>query len=268
MLNETSHTLRLGASSYLNSAPLVWAFKYGSLKEHVELSEPVPAKCADLLAERAVDVALIPAIEYQRISDVEIVPSVCVASRRKVRSVLLATNLEDISDVRSVALDQSSRTSVALTKILFREFLGFEPRWVPSKPDLDKMLSANDAALIIGDPGMGLRGKATYLFDLAELWRQHTGLGFVFALWAFRSDDAPTRSLPDFSAARDEGLAHLSDIIQLYKPLLGLSEFELRSYLEDNISFSLDDELIRGLNLFYELAYKHKLTPGLKTLTL
>lgn len=268
MVSKTTHRTRIAASSYLNSAPLVWAFKHGSLKDQVELSEPVPARCADLLSEGMTDVALIPVIEYQRIKDIEIVPGVCVASRKEVRSVLLASKLDDLTKVRSVALDQSSRTSVALTKVIFREFLGFEPLWVDSQPDIHEMLSTNDAALIIGDPGMRVRGKATHVFDLAELWQKYTNLGFVFAFWAYQSQRASTQSLPDFAAARAEGLDHLENIIELYKPLLGLPESELRTYLNDNISFSLDEDLRRGLKLFYELAYKHTLIPGLKALTL
>ncbi len=137
-----------------------------------------------------------------------------------------------------------------------------------ARPELGEMLRHNDAALIIGDPGMTLRRDGLNTFDVAQLWRKHTQLGFVFALWAYHSNLAGRQSLPDFAAARDEGLEHLDEIIDLYQPVLGLPRPELQAYLEKNISFSLDRDLTQGLQLFYELAQKHNLINALKPLTL
>ncbi|MFN2491405.1 MAG: menaquinone biosynthetic enzyme MqnA/MqnD family protein [Pyrinomonadaceae bacterium] len=259
---------RLAASDYLNSAPLIWSFKQGSRKDKVTLVEAVPALCAELLASGKVDIALIPAIEYQRITGVELVPDVCIASRESVRSVILATKFDDLKEVDSVALDESSRTSATLVKIIFREFFGFEPQWTSAAPDLHRMLTDNDAALIIGDPGMVFSRKGLNVFDVATLWRRHTGLGFVFALWAIGPDASKESRRLDFVQVRDEGLRQAEEIIDFYQSLLGLSREELWIYLHDNISFSLDHELIAGLNLFYKLAFKHDLVPALKPLRL
>lgn len=259
----------VAASSYLNSAPLVWSFKYGSRKHLVDLVEPVPARCADLLAEGKVDVALIPAIEYQRIPDLRLVPEVCIASRQEVRSVILISKLADLRSVRSVALDESSRTSVALVKIIFREFLGFEPEWIAAQPNPQRMLADNDAALLIGDPGMTLpREEGWEVFDVAGLWRHHTNLGFVFAMWAIAPQASAHIASIDFSQARDEGLSLIDEIIDFYQPRLRLTRGELQVYLHDNISFALDRELRAGLELFYKLAYQHELIPALKPLKL
>ena len=228
----------------------------------------MPARCADLLALGQVDIALVPAIEYQRIPNLELVPQVCIASREKVRSVILATKLHELKDIRSVALDESSRTSAALVKIIFREFLGFEPEWISAAPDLQQMLIGNDAALIIGDPAMTFPRQDLRILDMASLWRKHTGLGFVFALWMISPDANPSSRAIDFEAARDEGLRQSEDIINFYQPLLGLTRDELKTYLHENISFSLGDELIAGLNLFYKLAHKHNLISALKPLSL
>src|SRR5436309_2996964 len=122
-----------------------------------------------------VDAALVPVIEYQRLDGVSIVPDVCVGSRSAVRSVVLATKLNNLKKVKRVALDDSSRTSVALIKILFREFLGLEPEWVTSPPDLKSMLTHADAALIIGDPAMKIPRDQFQVFDLATLWHDYTG---------------------------------------------------------------------------------------------
>jgi chorismate dehydratase len=265
---KTTARARVAASSYLNSAPLVWSFKYGSRKREVDLVEPVPARCADLLAEGKVDVALIPVIEYQRMPDLRLVPEVCIASRQEVRSVILISRLADLRSVRSVALDESSRTSAALVKIIFREFLGFEPEWIAAQPNPQRMLVDNDAALLIGDPGMTLPREGWEVFDVAGLWRHHTNLGFVFAMWAI-APQAPAHIYSiDFSQARDEGLALIDEIVDFYQPRLGLTRVELQVYLHDNISFALDQELRAGLELFYKLAYEHELIPALKPLKL
>src|SRR6476646_1618692 len=146
---------RIAASSYLNTAPLIWSFTRGSQRDDVELfTDTAPARCAAMLAKDEVDAALVPVIEYQRIPDILIVPDVCVGSKTAVRSVVLVTRKNNLKKVERVALDESSRTSAALVKILFREFLGFEPQWEISAPDVKSMLARADAALIIGDPAM------------------------------------------------------------------------------------------------------------------
>jgi chorismate dehydratase len=221
-----------------------------------------------MLAQGFVDVALVPAIEYQRIPDLVVVPDVCVGSREKVRSVNLVSKLDDLKDVRRVALDQSSRTSATLVKIIFREFLDSEPEWVSSAPDLKRMLAENDAALIIGDPGMAFSTQDFKIFDMASLWRRHTGHGFVFAMWMIGPTASAEARAIDFLAACREGLARTEEIIDFYQPLLGLPRAELQRYLGENLSFGLDDELRAGLDLYYQLAYKHRLIPAVKPLNL
>lgn len=229
--------------------------------------DAVPARCAQLLEEGQADCALVPVIEYQRIQGSRLVPGVCVGAHDAVRSVVLATEADDLKDIRSVALDESSRTSAALVKIIFREFIATEPRWVTSTPNLKQMLAENDAALIIGDPGMTFEREGLNVFDLGSLWRQYTGLGFVFAMWMVADAVTPLERI-DFVAACEEGLASREQIIDFYQPLLGLSRQELHDYLYEKISFSLDDELRDGLNLYYQLAHKHRLIPALKPLNL
>jgi chorismate dehydratase len=259
---------RIAASSYLNSAPLIWSFQHSSRKEEVELIEAVPARCGQMLAENLVDVALVPAIEYQRIPNLAVVPGVCVGSREKVRSVNLVSKTNELKDIRKVALDESSRTSATLVKIVFREFLGFEPQWVSAAPDLNRMLDENDAALIIGDPGMTFSRQGFKVFDLASLWRMHTGHGFVFAVWMIGPAASAQARTIDFVAACREGVARAEEIIDFYQPLLGLARDELQAYLSENLSFFPDDELRAGLDLYYKLAFKNGLIPAVKPLNL
>ncbi len=275
---------RISASSYSNTAPLIWSFLYGSRRGSVEMIlDTAPARSAQLLAERRVSAALVPVIAYQTIPDLRIIPSVCVGARERVRSVCLATRGMELEDVRSVSLDVSSKTSVALTKIIFREFLGFEPEFKPAEPNIDAMLDESDCALLIGDPALGIsicdlrfaienvetsasrpsivqsqienRKSQIRVFDLVELWRRFTGFGFVFAMWMTALDSCPI----DFAGARDEGLRHADEIISNYESGIPLSRDDFMDYLTKNISYSIDESMQSGLELYYALATKNGL---------
>jgi chorismate dehydratase len=252
---------RVAASSYLNSAPLIWSFARGAARREAELlTDAAPARCADMLARGEAEAALVPVIEYQRLGGVAAVEGVCVGARRAVRSVVLVTRREDLRDVQSVALDESSRTSAALVRVIFREFYGRDPRAETLRPDVRAMLGGHDAALLIGDPAMTFAREGLRVFDLATLWREHTGLGFVFAMWMARERDAEIVRRIDFAGARDEGLARLEEIVAEYERELNLPRAELREYLTENICFDLNEEMRAGLGLYFELAHKHGLT--------
>lgn len=251
----------MAASSYLNSAPLIWSFARGAGRREVDLlTDAAPARCADMLAQGHAEVALVPVIEYQRMSDLAVVPDVCVGARRAVRSVVLVTRSDDLREVRSVALDESSRTSAALVRVLFSEFFGRDLETTTARPDVAAMLGRRDAALVIGDPAMTFAREGLVVHDLATLWRERTGLGFVFAMWMARESEAERARAVDFAAARDEGLASLEEIVSEYSRELGLPAAELREYLTENIRFHLDEEMRRGLELFFRLAHKHGIT--------
>ena len=247
--------------------PLVWSFVDGSQRDAVELfTDTAPARCAAMLARGEVDAALVPVIEYQRMTDVAIVPDVCVGSNTAVRSVVLVTRKNNLKKVERVALDESSRTSIALVKIIFREFLGFEPQWETAAPELKSMLAQADAALIIGDPAIGVPRDQFRVFDLATLWHEFTGFGFVFAMWMAQTDSAEKVRSINFAAARDEGLANLDQIAADYATRIRLSETEIKNYLRENIVFKVDEEMKKGLTLYFELAQKHQLIEESKPL--
>lgn len=254
----------IAASSYLNAAPLCYSFVYGAQKDRCTfLSDEAPVRCSALLAERRADAALIPVIEYQRIPGLKVAPGACVASKRSVRSVLLASRIP-ITQVRSVALDTSSRTSAALIQIILGRFYGLSVSYRSSPPKLEDMLEANDAALIIGDPAMLIDRSALHVYDLAEEWRKQTGLPFVFAFWAIRADSTAwlghDRTI-DFLAAKLEGEAHAGELADIYSKRLGLPRDDLFSYLTEAISYDLDEESLRGLRLYYQLASECGLIP-------
>jgi chorismate dehydratase len=242
---------------------LVWSFIYGQNHGRVEIIlDNAPARSAELLSQARVDAALVPVIAYQSIDDVFLIPDVCVGARDRVRSVCLATNGKDLADVKIVALDASSRTSVALTKIIFREFVGHEPEWRTADPNADEMLADADCALIIGDPALRLANSNYRVFDLAALWNQFTDLGFVFAMWMSREERSPI----DFASARDEGLAHVEEMISNYVSEIDLPRDEIREYLTQNICYAVDEKMRQGMKLYFELAHKHMLIPENKPL--
>ena len=233
----------------------------------VELvTDTAPARCGDLLARGEVEAALVPIIEYQRIPDVQVVPGVCVGSHSAVRSVVLISKYADLKKVSRVGLDFSSRTSQALVKIIFREFLSCEPQWEISRPDVHDMLKDNDAALLIGDPAMNMTLPDVHVFDLASVWRRFTNTGFVFAMWMARAGAVTAVRAIDFAGARDEGLEHVERIISECETDMPLPRAEIRKYLTENITFNLDDELEKGMRLYFELARKHYLIADNKPL--
>lgn len=249
---------RVAATYYLNSAPLVWSFARGRQRDAVRLlSDAAPVRCARMLARGEADAALAPVIEYQRVEGASVVPGICVGARREVGSVLLVTRGMPIGEARTVALDTTSSTSAALVRVIFGEFFGREPEFDSAAPDLSRMLARSDAALLIGDPAMTFARAGLRVYDLAALWREHTGLGFVFAVWMTRGGGGGAAGRVDFAAARDEGLAHLEEIAAQYEKTLGRPRAELLTYLRENICFEPDEELSAGLRLFYELAHRH-----------
>lgn len=238
-----------------------------------------PARSAELLAQNRIDAALVPVIAYQLIDNIRLIPNVCVGAKEKVRSVCLVTKGEDLSQVKTVALDVSSKTSVALTKIIFREFLGFEPKFENAKPNAEEMLKTADCALLIGDPalmiadlGFGIwdleeKTKDHFRkFDLVELWKSFTDFGFVFAMWMANEEKLETAKKIDFAAARDEGIAHADEIISNYESQITLPREDFKKYLTENISYSIDDSMQKGLELYFELAHKNGLCENLKPL--
>jgi chorismate dehydratase len=276
---------RISASSYSNTAPLIWSFLYGTNRGKFELIlDNAPARSAELLAGNRIDAALVPVIEYQRIANARLVAEVCVGARERVRSVCLVTKGADLKDVKTVALDVSSKTSVALTKIVFREFLDIEPVYKTARPNVPEMLADADCALLIGDPALMIsdsgfggadlnsdhRSPSTdhcfRKFDLAETWKSYTGFGFVFAMWMANKDKAEIARKIDFAAARDEGLAHLDEIISNYETEITLPRADFKKYLSENISYAIDDSMQKGLALYYDLAHKHKLIETRKSL--
>lgn len=258
-------SVRLGAVSYLNARPLVAGLERSS---RFDIRFDVPSRCAQLLHDREIDLGLIPSIEFLRPpdgADYRIVPGLAIASNGPVASVALYTT-RPLTEVKSIALDTSSRTSVALVRVLCHRVFRINPSLHHSPPSLPDMLAAADAGLIIGDnallldggevclPGPGGRRLTAEKFDLGSAWTVATGLPFVWAVWAGRAGALSGEDIDDLQAARDEGIRrsdelaaeHFRDAPE-HRPLGA-------RYLRENIKYSLGPREQAGLELFYRFA--------------
>jgi chorismate dehydratase len=260
--------LRISAISYLNTAPLMWDFEHGEVGKQFDISYTLPSACARALGLGTADIGIIPVAAYTQIPDLLVIPDVAIASKRAVRSILLVSKVP-IERVRNVALDTSSMTSVALTRILFEKWLGGGRTFSPMAPDLEKMLSDCDAGLLIGDPALQVDRSKYYTLDLAEEWIRCTGKPFVFAFWAVRGaalrEADPERDLGAvFRESRDHGLedVNLAQIASEWAPRVGLDESEVQSYLTENIHYRLDAGCLEGLRLFYRYAAEIGVLPA------
>jgi chorismate dehydratase len=258
--------VRLGAVEYLNARPLVYGLER---QPRFDLRYDIPSECARLLHAHAIDVGLIPSIEYLRgPQPYWFVPGPAVTSRGPVASVAIYTRV-DPRDIRSIAMDTSSRTSVALSSVLLARAFGVAPEAVPMDPDLDAMLARADAALIIGDNALFLDPSAirhpeppVQKIDLGELWTESTGLPFVYAVWAGWPDALGPDDVVLLQGARDEGVAESDEVARAYYPDDPDRQAVAKRYLRDNIQYFLGDDELDGLRTFYRYAAEAGLVPS------
>jgi len=255
-----SNRVRLGAVGYLNARPLVYGL---DRSPRFDVRYDVPAECARLLHAHEIDVGLIPSIEYLRGPGAYgIVPGPAVVSHGPVASVSLYT-AKSIGDVRSIALDTTSRTSVALVRVLCARLFRIQPRLEPHGPDLEDMLARCDAALIIGDiallldhtkPRVAGGRSPVEKIDLGEAWKTLTGLPFVYAFWAGWPDAVTPADVEALQHARDAGVAHADDVARAYFPDSPERQGVGSRYLRDNIRYDLGGQELEGLETFYRYA--------------
>jgi chorismate dehydratase len=245
----------------------MWDFERGprsaELRKEFHVEYTLPSRCAQILAEGSADIGIIPVAAYTTIPGLRVLPDIAIASRGPVRSILLVSR-RPWSEIRSVALDSSSRTSAALIQVLLR-MQNREVTFTAAEPQLEVMLEKNDAALLIGDPALQVDRTQYQTWDLAEEWRNLTGKPFVFAFWAMREDAAPEEELSEvadvFRASRDQGLRHTAEIAEEWAPRLSISRDAVCRYLKENIHYHLDSESISGMKLFFELAASYGILP-------
>jgi chorismate dehydratase len=251
--------VRIGAVTYLNAQPLVYCLD--QFAPEAEIVVDLPSRLADGLACARLDVAIVPSIEYLRNPGYAIVSDACIACDGPVRSVrLYCRTLPE--RIRTLATDEGSRTSVALTRILLKERFGMEPQChrLPIGSSLED--STADAVMLVGDRGLRPNdGQFACVWDLGEEWLNWTGLPFVFALWVARPGVDFERIGRLLTAARDEGVRYFDDIARETAPKIDIPAAECLAYLREHLQFHLGPRQRQGLELFYELAARHGLKP-------
>jgi chorismate dehydratase len=256
--------VRLGSVSFLNARPLVWGLDHRTDRFSVRFD--LPSRCASLLHAGDIDLGLIPSIEYLA-GDYAIVPGVGVVSEGDVASVALFS-AKPIESVRSIALDTSSRTSVALTRVLCARHFGVQPTYVHAAPDLDRMLAQADAALVIGDPALFIdaRDRGLNKVDLGAAWTSMTGLPFVYAFWAGPPGVMRGEDVGLLQTARDQGIRASGAIAREFFPDDPEKQIISERYLRTNIRHDVGPREQDALALFFDLAASVGAAPAARSL--
>jgi chorismate dehydratase len=261
--------LRVAAIRFLNPAPLMWDFEHlplsTALATRYDFDWMLPSQCADKLASGEADIGLVPIASLATIPGLRILPGCTIASKGRVRSLLLVRRANrSLANLRSVAADTASRTTLAYARILFHQWGNSDVPFVPMAADLDAMLDRADAAIVIGDPAlMALEeqanrfertGEELVYHDLAQEWKALTGLPFVSAVWGVAGNFHLDRLSQDFIRSRDQGLKNIDALVTEWTRQIPLSEETIRAYLTTNIHYVLDEECREGISGFFRMA--------------
>jgi predicted solute-binding protein len=251
-LKRTAARLRISAVSYLNTAPLVWGMLHGPQQGLFDLEFLTPAGCADQLASGAADIGIVPSFELTR-QDLEIIPGAGIACRGAVRSILLISSCP-AAEIRTLAADSSSRTSVELARVVLDRRYGVFPQIISHAPDLPAMLGAADAALVIGDPALHIDPSMLpqHVYDLGNEWFELTRLPMVFAVWAARRGIVTPEIAQAFRDSCRWGREHMDEIVAAESPRRGFAPELVREYLTRHIVHELGDSEYEGMKRFLE----------------
>ena len=264
--------LRVGAVSFLNTKPLIYPLLNGQIRtDRISLSVMVPSQLAVHLNDGSLDIGLIPIIEYFRANiagaGYRILPNIAIGSRGSVLSIQLFSRVP-IQEIRQIALDTSSRSSVALLKILLAEKYQINPAFIPCDSSIDPTTIETDAVLLIGDAALKNLGATEHSIDLGVVWQEMTGLPFVYACWV-ANKDAILEDIPKLLIkSKDLGIKQIPEIARIESNKLGLSEELCRDYLQHHINYGGGELAIKGLEFYYKLAVKNGLVDSGPTLSL
>jgi chorismate dehydratase len=237
--------LKISVVSYLNSRPFIEGMKLSGFTDTVDLSLDIPSLCASKLLDGSVDVGLVPVAVIPLMKEHHILTSYCIGADGPVRSVGLYSEVP-LEQIKTIILDNQSRTSVALVKILCEKLWNIRPDYTLGKDGYESLISGTTAGVVIGDRTFGL--KHPYFYDLSEAWKTLTGLPFVFACWVSNKPvDKQTEVL--FNEALKLGVGERNRVAAVNTPLFPPNS-DLEGYLSRNISFTLDERKRKGLEKF------------------
>lgn len=240
--------IKVGAVSYLNTKPLLYGIKRSEkLMQQIELIEEYPAKIADMLVRGSIDVGLVPVAIIPKLDEWHIVTDYCIGATGDVASVCMFSEVP-VEKIERVLLDYQSRTSVNLCKILLKHYWKISPLLIDAKENYLECIKGTTAGVVIGDRALAQRKVSSYIFDLAGAWKAMTGLPLVFAAW-IANKKLPDDFLQQFNEANGVGLNNLDEVIAENKS----DVYDLKKYYNENISYRLDEEKLKGMERFLEM---------------
>jgi len=249
--------IKVSAVSYLNSKPFVYGIVNSKIIDKIDLSLDMPSLCASKLKDQVVDVGLVPVAVIPEISGARIISDYCIGASGKVRTVILASQVP-INEIKTIILDYQSRTSVRLVQVLARHHWKISPEYEKARPDyISEDIKGSTAGVIIGDRVFIAEKQFKYIYDLSEEWGKMTGLDFVFACWVANREIDP-EFISEFNVALKKGISCIPEVISENGDLL--PECDLKDYYKENISYPLDEQKKRGLELFFSYIKE----PGVK----
>ena len=245
--------LKISAVSYLNTVPFIHGLKQSELMRNIDLQLDYPSICADKLINGTVDLALVPVAVIPKLKEAHIISDYCIGANGAVDTVCLYSDVP-ITEIESIGLDYQSRTSVALLKILLKEYWQLNPELKKAAVGFEGNIKGKHAALVIGDRAFALNTKHAYIYDLSAIWKEMTGLPFVFAAWV-ANKKLPQDFIIAFNKALEKGLSDIDTALTLegtnYPNCTNPED-----YLNNKISYTLDAEKQKGMKLFLKSMLK------------
>jgi len=246
-LTELNKRIRIGVVSYLNTKPLLYGIIRSGLMERVELLEAYPSNIAKMLLDNTIDMGLVPVAVIPKLKAPQIVSDYCIGANGEVASVAIFSEVP-MEEITTVLLDYQSRTSVNLAKILLEKYWNKQVTFIETTEDFTNSINGTVAGVVIGDRALEQRLQARYIYDLAEAWKNYSGLPFVFAAWV--SNKNLGEDFEDaFNKANAYGLKHITEVVAENAYVA----YDLNKYYTENISYTLDAEKRKGLELFLSL---------------
>jgi chorismate dehydratase len=236
--------IRVGAVNYLNTKPLVYGFEQGLMKDDIELINDYPSRIASMLINEEIDIGLVPVAIIPLLKEYFIITDYCIGSDGEVASVCLFSEVP-IEQIETVLLDYQSRTSVALAKILLKEFWMINPALVDTNEDFRKQITRKTAGLVIGDRALEQRKFSPFVYDLGKAWKELTGLPFVFAAW-ISNKKLDEGFIQIFNHCNKLGLQSIDQVVEKNP----YTVFDLKRYYTHYLKYNLDDSMRRGMECF------------------
>ena len=238
---------KLSVVSYLNTLPFIYGLKQSELDKKLDISLDIPSACADKLLSNKIDIGLVPIVVLKQMQNAHIVSDFCIGADGAVDTVCLFSDVS-IEEIESIFLDYQSKSSVELLKILLKEYWQVSPKLIKAKANYEKQIKEEKAGLIIGDRGFQYQNKFKYVYDLSAIWKLHTGLPFVFACWV-ANKEIDEKFISQFNKALKFGVNNIEKSIKslaaTYSHCINPTD-----YLNNKISYHLDEEKIKGMELF------------------